>query len=401
LGNLCSQTFGNLQANPPILKFFKALRILFDSQIFSLQKYGGISRYYSEILKFLLKEKNIEVEFPLYITDNFHLLNYGLGETQFIRVFKNYIPGRIKNYLRKKSFVTTERLLKSGQFDVFVPTYYDSNFLKFIGNTPYVLTVYDMIHENYPQLEKDSSIILDKKLLIESADRIIAISQSTKNDILNIYPHISADKIQIVYLSHSLEKVEIRNQLIQKVVDKSNFILFVGNRGFYKNFKLILPLISGWLKKNNLKLLCLGGGGFSEEETILISEFGLSDYVVQYTFKDHELYGFYNKAMAFIFPSEYEGFGIPVLESMFSGCPVLLPKLTSFPEVAGEAGEYFDLDDPNSLLDSLDKVCFDEAYRDQLIQKGIKQAEKFSWEKTFIECLEIYKSVGSQKRLSV
>jgi glycosyltransferase involved in cell wall biosynthesis len=376
------------------------MKILFDPLIFKLQKYGGISRYYSEILRFIIKEKNIEIEFPLYITDNFHLLNYKLGQTTFIRLVQNYIPGRIKNYLLQKSISTTEKYLKSGEFDVFVPTYYDSNFLKFIGNTPFVLTVYDMIHENYPQLEKDSSIISDKKLLIESADKIIAISHSTKNDILKLYPHISEEKIDVVYLSHSLEKAEVGEQLIQNVVGKSNYILFVGNRSFYKNFKLILPIVSEWLKENKLKLLCLGGGSFSEEETILISEFGLSDYVVQYTFKDHELFSFYNQALAFIFPSEYEGFGIPVLESMYSSCPVLLPRLTSFPEVAGEAGEYFDLKDNNSLLEALDRVCFNLPYRDELIQKGLKQAKKFSWKKTFNECLEIYKSVGSHKRLS-
>lgn len=379
----------------------KFLRILFDTQIFLLQKYGGISRYYSEILRFIFKEKNIEVEFPLYITDNFHLLNYKLGQAKFIRLVQNYISGRFKNYLLQKSVSATEKYLKSGEFDVFVPTYYDSNFLRFIGNTPFVLTVYDMIHENYPQLEKESSIISDKKLLIESANKIIAISHSTKNDILKLYPHINEEKIDVVYLSHSIEKAKVGEQVIQNVVGKSNYILFVGNRSFYKNFKLILPIVSEWLKKNDIKLLCLGGGSLTNEEAILISEFGLSKYVVQYTFKDHELFSFYNRALAFIFPSEYEGFGIPVLESMYSSCPVLLPRLTSFPEVAGEAGEYFNLENDNSLLEALDRICFNLEYRDELIQKGLKQAEKFSWEKTFNECLEIYKSVGSHKRLSV
>lgn len=368
------------------------MKILLDPLIFNLQNYGGISRYYAEVLKILTQKKEVNIDCPLYITENLHLKNYGFGESLLVKIFQRHFPGKVNNYLRQKSFDDTTRLLKSAKYDLFIPTYYNTGFLNYIGITPFVLTVYDMIHETYPELEKESTIVHDKKLLIESATKVIAISKNTKDDILRFYPHISKDKIHVVYLSHSITKKEFGDQHRQKIIGKSQYILFVGNRGFYKNFNWFLPVVSDWLKENDVKLLCLGGGSFNDEENNNISDLGLKDFVKQYTFQDDELYFFYNRALAFIFPSEYEGFGIPILEAMYSGCPVLLPKLTSFPEVAGEAGEYFDLSDNQSLVDFLDKLNSNQEYRDQLIGKGLKQADKFSWKKTVDECFEIYKA---------
>ncbi len=367
------------------------MKILLDPLIFNLQNYGGISRYYAEVLRFLSKNKEVKIDCPLYTTENLHLKNYGFGKSLPVRIFQKYLPRKIKNYLREKSFVDTVKLLKSSKYDLFIPTYYDKGFLKYIGTTPCVLTVYDMIHETYPDLEKDSAIVQDKRMLIESATMVIAISKNTKEDILRFYPHIPKEKIHVVYLSHSISKRRGGFVDLENIVGNRKYILFVGNRGFYKNFNWFLPVVCDWLKKNDVNLLCLGGGGFSIEEINNISDLGLNNFVKQYTFQDEELYYFYNRALAFIFPSEYEGFGIPVLESMYSGCPVLLPNLTSFPEVAGEAGAYFDLNNSQSLVNTLDKLNSNQEYRNQLVEKGIRQADKFSWKKTVDECLKIYK----------
>lgn len=369
------------------------MKIIIDPQIFLLQKYGGISRYYAEILKLLSRKKEIHLKLPLFFSENLHLKKFGLGLNFFLGTVQFLFPFRFKELLRKKSTEKFNDCLKSSKFDLIIPTYYNKSFLKIRNQTPFVLTVYDMIHENYPHLEEGSTIISDKKELIECADAIIAISDYTKKDILRFYPYISESKIFVVYLSHSIIKNEIDSRLLHRLVGDSTYILFVGNRGFYKNFEWFLPAVSEWLLAKEVKLLCLGGGSLNESEIELISKLGLSNYVVHYTFQDNELYTFYKSALAFVFPSEYEGFGIPVLEAMYSGCPVVLPRLTSFPEVAGDAGEYFDLADSNSLISSLEKIKSDFVYRDQLVKKGIIQASKFSWEKTVEQCLDVYRSV--------
>ncbi|MGY0039758.1 glycosyltransferase [Pedobacter sp. NJ-S-72] len=153
---------------------------------------------------------------------------------------------------------------------------------------------------------------------------------------MRIYPNIPAEKIDIVYLAHTI-KTEVQTE----VQTPENYILFIGNRTVYKNFIFFLKAVVPILKnRKDLFILCAGGNDFNEEETQLISESGVGDQLIQRNFKDSELADYYKKALCFVFPSEYEGFGIPVLEAMACGCPVVLTNHSSFPEVAGDAGIY-------------------------------------------------------------
>ena len=213
------------------------MKILLEPLIFNIQKYGGISRYYAEIFRFLSINTNVVIDLPLYTTENFHLKSHGIGESILINFFGKLFPYRIKNYFILKSYRKTFKLLKFAKYDLFIPTYYDVRFLKVIGKTPFVLTVHDMIHEIYPQLEPGSSIVQNKKLLIELATKIIAVSEHTKKDILKFYPHVPKDKIHVVHLSHSISKVNLSMDYLINVVGSTKYILFVGNRGVYKNFK--------------------------------------------------------------------------------------------------------------------------------------------------------------------
>jgi len=374
------------------------MKILLDPQIFNIQKFGGISRLYSEILRNLKSRQDVNIICPIYYSENFHILNYNLSKNRILKNINLKLIKSIKKKLYKKNFTSTIDILKSGDLDVFVPSYYETYFLEYLDNTPYVLTIYDMIHELYPNYldETEKLVINNKKILMERANLIIAISHNTKSDILKFNPSIPEEKIKIVYLSQSISKDFLETSKIQDVIgEKYSYILFVGNRGLYKNFEWFIRSASDWLIDNNINLLCLGGGAFNLSEEQLIEELKLKGRVIQYTFQDNELYGFYNHALAFIFPSQYEGFGIPVLESMASGCPVILPKVSSFPEVAEDAGIYIDLADPSSLIKALDKVFYDKDFRQTIVEKGYIQADKFSWDKAVNECLEVYKSVVS------
>ncbi|WP_026952121.1 glycosyltransferase family 4 protein [Algoriphagus mannitolivorans] len=365
------------------------MRILLDPEIFSLQKFGGVSRYSAEIIQFLSKKRDVELICPIYFTENLHL-----KQNKIAKFFKSALPKRVKEYLKRRGQNEFEDYLNQGSFEVVVSTYYTKSLVNYSGDKPFILTLHDMIHEKYPELEKDSSIIQDKKKLIEKATKIIAVSENTKRDIINLYPGVSQDKIEVIYLSHSLQKNKSGIKSFSLVDLDSDFLLFVGNRAYYKNFNWFIHSISDWLKANRMPLLCLGGGSLTKDELQVVSSLGLSELVKQYSFEDEELYTFYNKAFAFVFPSKYEGFGIPVLESMYAECPVVLPNHSSFPEVAGNAGVYFDLDDPKSLVARLDDLLMNKIFRSSIIENGKNQVKKFSWGKTMQECLSLYQSAA-------
>lgn len=373
------------------------MKILLDPQIFDQQQYGGISRYYIELFS-VLSQQNNKVIIPFYSTANIYY-----GESDLVnlqqRVYAFYLRILIKFKIRYKEDTISrnrrylKRALVKRQYDLFVPTYYNPYFVTDIGSKPFVLTVYDMIHELFPEyFENDSfNVVENKKYLMEKATRIIAVSENTKKDIIKIYPHIDSAKIDVVYHGCSIKKIsyEIDNL-------PTNYILYVGNRNNYKNFKFLLSAIAELLITNqDLFLICAGGDSFDSTENALISKFGLENQVFQKSFQEQELATFYTRAKCFVFPSKYEGFGIPVLESMTCGCPVVLARHSSFPEVAGNAGVYFDLNNPKDLRDKIEMLVQNDVLRNEYSEKGLEQAKKFSWQKAAYECMIVYQKACS------
>jgi glycosyltransferase involved in cell wall biosynthesis len=369
------------------------MKILLDPQIFDQQRYGGISRYYTELFSIILQKKN-KVIIPFYSTANIY---YGQSilVTFQQKVYSLYIRFLSKFRIRYKedTIARNKKYLKDTvlrqQYDLFIPTYYNPYFVKDIGSKPFVLTVYDMIHELFPEYFKNDPMMVveNKKYLMEKATRIIVVSENTKQDIIKIYPHIDSTKIDVVYHGCSMK-------IVHKSIDylPVNYILFVGVRNNYKNFTFLVTSIAEFLISNpNLYLICAGGGAFNTNENDLICKFGLENQVIQRSFQEDELAAFYKDAKCFVFPSLYEGFGIPVLESMTCGCPVVLAHHSSFPEVAGKAGVYFELNNSKDLKDKIEMLVQDESLRNEYSQKGLEQVKNFSWEKAARECLAVYK----------
>jgi glycosyltransferase involved in cell wall biosynthesis len=359
------------------------MKVLLDPQIFISQKFGGISRLFVEVWKNSLNNKEIKFECPLLYSENYHLNESGLEPKNFFNVLHNWHfkgIGRLKDVLKAASIKKAKKKLNAGEFNVFLSTYYDPYFLDHLNGKPFILTVYDMIHEIFPEhFVSDTKTIPQKKLLIEKADKIIAISKQTKKDILKFYPNVSPEKIDVVYLSQTIIEngTSIADQL------PSNFILFVGNRGAYKNFKLFAETAVPFLNSDlTLRIVCAGGGKFSGKEIEMLTGMGIGNKVIQKDYKDSELASFYKTAKVFVFPSAYEGFGIPTLEAMKCGCPVILADSSCLPEVGGDAVLYFESDNASSLANAIDRVLKDESLRKDLIEKGFKQVNEFSWQKT-------------------
>ncbi len=364
------------------------MEIVIDPQIFNEQKFGGISRYYSEIYQNLSKKDDIGIKLPITYSENLHIKG-SIDNFDFYNflVSINFFKRKLIRKIKKRDFKKLKKIFKSQSYDLVVPTYYNTHFLEYIGDKPFVLTVYDMIHEIFPQyFINDLYTVKNKKVLMEKAKKIIAISESTKRDIVKIYPHIDSSKIEVVYLSHSIKTSKIISVSLPK-----RYILFVGNRTIYKNFIFFLKSVAQILvDDSSLNIVCAGGNHFNDEEIKLIEDLDVKSQIIQQNFEDDDLSTYYSNAICFVFPSEYEGFGIPVLESMACGCPVILANHSSFPEVAGDAGVYFELNNEYDLSNKITDLLNDEELRKEFICKGLEQVKKFSWEKTAYECLKVY-----------
>ncbi|MCG9875809.1 MAG: glycosyltransferase family 4 protein [Leptospiraceae bacterium] len=386
------------------------MNIFYDHQIFTEQKYGGISRYFVDLIKEFDSENNLKLIFPKYYSNNENLKEIPNIKIHPYIEFKDFFyninfkgKSKLFNFLRKLGvFKDAEKLnklksleiIKNERIDLIHPTYY-SNYLldlKFNKNLPMVLTVYDMIHEKYPEYFHDSNkIIEEKKNSILSADKIICISENTKKDLKNIYK-IPDNKIEVVHLHSSLNDKYYKNENNKNIFNTEAFLLFVGNRSIYKNFNFMLKSIVNILREDeNLYLYCVGGGEFTLEELKFITKLKLLKKIKYFPINsNYKLSSFYSNAKVFIFPSLYEGFGIPLLEAMNYNCTIACSNTSSFPEVAGDCAFYFDPTNHDSILKAIQDALSNQNLISFYKKNMITHINKFSRSKTFNKTKKIY-----------
>jgi glycosyltransferase involved in cell wall biosynthesis len=364
------------------------MKILFDHQIFTLQEYGGISRYFFELIKRFDGINNTCKVSTIFSNNSYLNESTHKGVCSFFP--KNEFRGknRIIQYVNQKK---SNYDISKSNFDLFHPTYYNTDFLKHLNNKPFVVTFYDMIQEKFsdkfPEFKIDKLILDQKKRILEKANRVIAISETTKKDIIDIF-NISSDKIDVVYLGNSLNSTNI---VVERIIEME-YILFVGNRNSYKNFQLYITTISQLLIKYNLYFICAGGGNFTNSEKSLFLSLNIESRIIYKTINnDSTLQNYYVHSLFFVFPSLYEGFGLPVLEAFASNTPILLSNGGSLPEIGGDAVEYFNSNDVNSIFNSTEKLINNFERREALKIAGKHRLQKFSWDKMYNETIEVYK----------
>jgi glycosyltransferase involved in cell wall biosynthesis len=383
------------------------MKILFDSQIFDSQKYGGISRYFCELFKSFNKIRDLTYELPIRDTRNEYLKEtepFSKMSLERRSIFSN-LSLKLQRLLNKMYDLTNinsnmnrvKKALKEGDFDIFHPTYYSTYFLKYLKDKPLVLTVYDMTHEIYPEYFPFYSgwMIKQKNKLLQKADKIIAISENTKKDIIQFHK-IPEYKIKVIYLGNSLQLTQDKPLNFPEIPKK--YILFVGSRDNYKNFSYFIKSISPILQNDRaLKVVAAGGysgkNNFSRKEKNLFRKLEIDRQILQYPVTDEFLAYLYQNAICFIFPSLYEGFGLPVLEAFACDCPAVISNTSSLPEVGGEAAQYFNPMDSNDILSTVRKVITDEKLRREMVIKGREQLKRFSWVKTAQETLNLYREI--------
>ena len=259
------------------------------------------------------------------------------------------------------------------------------------NDTKYVLTVFDCIQELFPSKRLGNIRMRHmKKRAIQRADSIIAISENTKRDIIRLYG-VPDEKISVVYLGgteHQNNTGDQEKNLPAGLPEK--YILFVGMRDGYKNFDTFLQAIKKVTQSDKeIKVVCVGKD-FTEKENKYLFELGIKDIVISIRADDNELAAIYRNALCFVYPSKYEGFGIPILEAFEFECPVAASDIGCFREVGGDAALYFSPDSAENIAETINKIIKDEEKRKTLIAAGSQRKQLFSWDSTAEKIKEIY-----------
>ncbi len=359
-------------------------RVLFDYQTFHIQRFGGISRYFCEIIA---RMGGVKSKVAIGFSMNKYLSS--LPDVRFTSVPKRpfkILEGVFRTLNRRKSL----KALKRGDYDIFHPTYYDPYFLPALVGKPFVLTIHDMTHERYPQFfsPKDPTPV-HKRLLAEKATRIIAISECTKRDIIE-FLGVDEEKIDVIY--HGLtpsSPTECAGETTVELPD--NYILYVGERRGYKNFDRTVEAFCKVIEKHPQLHLVFTGRPLSKSEQERFTALHIIDRVrVMSDISDATLALLYHRARLFVYPSLYEGFGIPILEAFSQRCPVVLSKASCFPEVAGSSAEYFSPESTEELCQAMLNVLDDEARRNELIESGLERLKHFTWDETARQTQDCY-----------
>jgi len=367
------------------------MRIAYDHQIFTGQKYGGISRYYYQLSKNIsLTDNDVAIFSPMY--RNCYLENLPKGIVRGKKI-NNYPFGSKGDRLATEvNRVLLGPMLRKYKPDIIHETFY-SKYRSGLAKVPTILTVYDMIHELFdyyqPPYHRGWA---EKNISINRADHIICISENTKKDLIELLG-VDEKKISVTHLG--FEKSKPLESVNQSYNSHRPYLLYVGWREWYKNFAGFLESIASSNKLiGDFDIVAFGGGAFTVEQLTHISKLGFdTNQVKQIEGNDDLLAQYYSNATAFINPSLYEGFGLAPLEAMSYNCPVVSSNTSSMPEVIGDAAEYFNPESVESMRLSIERVVYSESRSDELIQAGKERCTLFSWQKCANETLDVYQKM--------
>jgi glycosyltransferase involved in cell wall biosynthesis len=363
------------------------MRILYDYQAFSRQFYGGVSRYFVELARLLSRLDNTEVKIlaPFYINHYLKELDPGIVSGRQI----SHVPkaaGRLFNIYNRAA---THYQAANYSPDILHETYYAQQPLPLNSNHARIVTVYDMIHERFPEYFPGwDNTAATKQLAVARADHVICISETTRRDLLEI-SNISPDKVSVVHLG--FYSPQTRGTPTEPLID-SPYLLYVGIRSGYKNFQRLLEAYArSPALRGQYRLVCFGGGKFSNTEVRQRKKLGLAaDRLVWMGGSDKILMQLYRHAAAFVYPSLYEGFGIPPLEAMAHNCPVVCSTGGSISEVVGAAGEFFDPCDTDAIAQAIENATGPQERSTELRALGRQRITRFTWEKCACDTHAIY-----------
>lgn len=365
--------------------------IVLDNIIFSLQKSGGISTLWGELVNKIIKENKARSVF----------LEYGQQEENIVRkkidISQSQVINKMHGFLKIERF-SSPKLKNFKKKFIFCSSYYRVSNNR---NAINITIVHDFTHEQYHKGLRKRIHTRQKHNAIKKANAIICISENTKKDLLRFFPETDPSKIKIIYNGvanhfYKIEKdlfwIDIKSDL--KELEEKRCILFVGSRVGYKNFDIAVKTFS--LLSQDYHFVIIGEPLSAKEELFIKKHIGLEAFSVFSRIDNETLNKIYNKSFLLLYPSSYEGFGIPVVESMKTGTPVIAYNATSIPEVAGDAGILIENLDAESIKREILKLENDEYYH-QISEKGLLQSSKFNWDHTMQKYYEFFIELDKRK----
>lgn len=363
------------------------LRVAYDHRVFAYQQHGGVSRYFARLVEHLAEfQVRPKVISPLFISERLLDLPKSAVWGRFVSPSPRHIRAAAKlgeGLHRPLAWLFSPRVIHETEYHWrrIAP-----------ADVPIVTTVHDMIAELFTdRLSGGDSYASNKKASIARAATIICISENTRRDLLSLYPECE-DRTVVIRLGFDAPSGA---GTALPIPHGRPYMLYVGQRrDFYKNFSgLVAAYAQSRCLRDELDVVCVGGGSFQPHERELMKRWGVVDKFFQQTADDLALQNWYRHARVFVYPSLYEGFGIPPLEAMAADCPAVCMHASSVPEVCGDAAEYAVPGETDSLRAAIEKVAFSAERAAALREAGRKRLKLFSWRECARQTSEVYKAM--------
>lgn len=349
------------------------MKIVFDNIIFGSQKSGGISVVWYELVSRALRDK-LDVQF-IDFPDNHNIMRERLGNLPNII---RSVPSRYKKYCKYLPVLCRSK----------EPFIFHSSFFRYcpLSNAINITTVHDFTNELFQTGSGARKERWIKNSAIRHSDYIVCISENTKKDFERFYPSFPKDRIKVIYNGVSDDFFISYTLRWPFDFPKTNYVLFVGERDGYKNFELVVEA----LKQYQIDIV-LTGKPLNDNEITQLKEIKGTYYYVGRVSAD-KLNILYNNAYALVYPSLYEGFGLPVVEAQKAGCPVIATDASSIPEIIGDKTLLLKTPTPELLIEKLNDLQLGDV-RERVVASGLENSKRFSWEKMYFEYCKLYLDV--------
>jgi len=358
------------------------MKIIFDNIVFSRQRAGGISVVWFELLERILRDNKFSPYFVEYGTIENNIFRKRLSIPENKIITKSNFLLNLRRYFNPG--------VSSRERFIFHSSYYR------ISNNPKALnitTVHDFTYDLFMHGLGKQLHIIQKYNAIRKSDAIICISENTKRDLLKFVKGVDPGKIFVVYNGVSNEYFPLNPESdLTLPFERRSYLIYIGSRASYKNFNLAVQTVS--LTKYNL--LVIGGGSLKKSEIRLMDRsLGKERYCHYVGLDNTYLNVLYNFSFALLYPSTYEGFGIPVIEAQSAGCPVISYNCASIREIVGDTMLTFNELNVDAILEKI-YLIENEDVRNKEVSMGLVNAKRFSWDKTYRKVADIYELLMKQ-----